>query len=78
MIQFKVIVQFKYENEGYVFSESFVFLNSGIHGAVSDDVWTWIEVGPEKAVRIFVTVKNGHIVGGCLSVYSMCDHTEQR
>ena len=50
---------------GYVLSESFGFPNPEIHGPFYSNVWTRVEVGPEKAVRMFVALKNGRVVGGC-------------
>ena len=51
---------------GYVLSESFGFPHPEIHGPFYSNVWARVEVGPEKAVRMFVAVKNGRgVVGGC-------------
>jgi GNAT superfamily N-acetyltransferase len=50
---------------GYVLSESFGFPHPEIHGPFYSNVWTRVKVGPERAVRMFVAVKNGRVVGGC-------------
>ncbi|CAF1153747.1 unnamed protein product [Rotaria magnacalcarata] len=50
---------------GYVLCASFGFRNPEIHGPFYSDVWSRVEVGPTKPVRMFIALKNDRVVGGC-------------
>ncbi|CAF3240255.1 unnamed protein product, partial [Rotaria sp. Silwood2] len=50
---------------GYVLCESFGFRNPEIYGPFYADVWSRVEVGPTKPVRMFIAVKNDRVIGGC-------------
>ncbi|CAF3294547.1 unnamed protein product [Rotaria socialis] len=50
---------------GYVLCESFGFRNPEILGPFYSDVWSRVEVGPTKPVRMFIALKNDRVVGGC-------------
>ncbi|CAF1264250.1 unnamed protein product [Adineta steineri] len=49
---------------GSVLCESFGFKNPEIHGPFYSNVWSKVEVGPTKPLRMFVAVKNDRVVGG--------------
>jgi GNAT superfamily N-acetyltransferase len=48
----------------YVLCESFG-LNIEINGPFYSNVWSRVEVGPNKPIRMFIALKNDRIVGGC-------------
>jgi GNAT superfamily N-acetyltransferase len=50
---------------GYVLCESFGFMNTKIYGPFYSNVWSRVEVGPTKPIRMFVAIKNDRVVGGC-------------
>ncbi|CAF1493544.1 unnamed protein product [Rotaria sp. Silwood1] len=50
---------------GYVLCESFGFRNPEIYGPFYANVWSRVEVGPTKPVRMFIAVKNDQVIGGC-------------
>ncbi|CAF1038895.1 unnamed protein product [Rotaria sordida] len=50
---------------GYVLCESFGFRNAEIHGPFYADVWSRVEVGPTKPIRMFIAVKDDRVIGGC-------------
>jgi GNAT superfamily N-acetyltransferase len=50
---------------GYVLPASFGYRNTQIYGKFYSNVWSRVEVGPTKPIRMFIAIKNDRVVGGC-------------
>lgn len=50
---------------GYVLCKSFGFRNPEVYGPFYSNVWSRVEVGPTKSLRMFIAIKNDRVIGGC-------------
>lgn len=50
---------------GDVLCQSFGFPKPQVYGPFYSNVWSRVEVGPTKPIRMFIALKNNQVVGGC-------------